>query len=122
MKNSLKSDLQVEHHNWPKYIHALLGNLDISMIKLNQLLKYTSLCLCAFAFNQANGADFAGHKGNLSGNIRIESEVFNYSLQYRVYTPPGMQADVKLPTIYLADGQWYIGSGNMIDVLDKEIN
>jgi enterochelin esterase-like enzyme len=27
-----------------------------------------------------------------------------------------------LPTIYLADGQWNIDSGNMFDVLDNEIS
>ena len=61
-------------------------------------------------------------KGQLSDNIRIKSDIFNYSLQYRVYTPPGMKAEDKLPTIYLADGQWYIDSGNMVEVLDREIS
>ncbi len=92
------------------------------MNTLNQLLKYCSFCICALVFNQANSAAFVNQKGTLSDNIIIKSEVFNYSLQYRVYTPAKMKADAKLPTIYLADGQWYIGSGNMVDVLDWEIS
>ena len=71
------------------------------MSKLYQLLKYGSLCICALSFNQASAADLISHKGKLSDNIRIKSDVFNYSLQYRVYTPPGIKADVKLPIIYL---------------------
>jgi len=58
----------------------------------------------------------------LSDNIRIESKVLGYALQYRVYTPTGMKATDKLPTIYLADGQWYLSAGNMSQVLDNEIS
>jgi enterochelin esterase-like enzyme len=57
----------------------------------------------------------------LSDNIRIDSKVLNYALQYRVYTPPNMKKTDKLPTIYLADGQWYISSGNMVEILNREI-
>jgi enterochelin esterase-like enzyme len=60
-------------------------------------------------------------KGQLSNNIIIKSKILNYSLQYRVYTPPGINSEDKVPTIYLADGQWYISPGNMVDILDKEI-
>ena len=92
------------------------------MAKLNQLLKLSGLLICIVAFNQVKASDVIVQKGQLSDNIRIKSKIFNYSLQYRVYTPAGMKANDKLPTIYLADGQWYIGSGNMVDVLDKEIS
>jgi len=59
--------------------------------------------------------------GVLSPNQLIKSEHLNYSLQYRVYTPEGFQQDQLLPTFYLTDGQWYIAQGNMIVVLDQEI-
>lgn len=92
------------------------------MTKFKQLLTYSSLFICVLVLNQANAADLESQKGKLSENIRINSDELNYSLQYRVYTPPAMKADAKLSTIYLADGQWYIGSGNMVDVLDREIS
>jgi enterochelin esterase-like enzyme len=92
------------------------------MTKLNQVIKKCILLICIITLHQVNASDITIKKGELTDNIIIKSEVFNYSLQYRVYTPPGMKASDKLPTIYLADGQWYIGSGNMVDVLDKEIS
>lgn len=62
---------------------------------------------------------FAG--GTLSPNIRIESKALDYALQYRVYVPE-VAADVSdLPTIYLADGQWYLSNGKIVAVLDREI-
>jgi len=60
-------------------------------------------------------------KGTLSDNLRIESEQLGYALQYRVYIPDGVKKDEKLPTIYITDGQWYLGQGNMAKVLDHEI-
>ncbi|TQV89584.1 alpha/beta hydrolase [Aliikangiella coralliicola] len=65
--------------------------------------------------------DIAKAKGNLSENIRIESKILNYPLQYRVYTPAGMKQSDKLPTIYVTDGQWYLDPGKMLSVLDREI-
>ena len=59
--------------------------------------------------------------GTLSDNIRIESKVLGYPLQYRVYTPEGVNISEKLPTIYLADGQWYLEPGDMKRILDEEI-
>ncbi len=59
--------------------------------------------------------------GSLSDNIRIESEKLGYALQYRVYTPSGYEGEDNLPTIYVADGQWYISSGQMHKELDKQI-
>jgi enterochelin esterase-like enzyme len=96
--------------------------MDVKMNELNRVLKYCGLLFCVFTFHQARATDLVSPKGKLSDNLRIKSEALNYSLQYRVYTPPGMKAVDKLPTIYLADGQWYIGPGNMVDVLDKEIS
>ena len=58
----------------------------------------------------------------LTDNIRIQSKVLNYALQYRVYLPEGVKRSDKLATIYLADGQWYLGAGNMQQVLDQEIS
>ena len=59
--------------------------------------------------------------GNLSANTRIVSEHLGYALQYRVYVPDGIEAGVKVPTLYLVDGQWYIQDGDIIEVLNQEI-
>jgi len=92
------------------------------MFRLIQRLKYSVLLFCVIAFEQVHASDMAIPKGKLSDNIKIKSDIFNYSLQYRVYTPPDMKSGDKLPTIYLADGQWYIGAGEMVNVLDEEIS
>lgn len=62
-------------------------------------------------------------KGTLSKNWRIDSKQLDYPLQYRVYLPEGIKETDQLPTIYITDGQWYIGKrgGRMIEVLDREI-
>ncbi len=57
----------------------------------------------------------------LSENIRIESDILGYTLQYRVYTPPGYESLSDLPVIYVTDGQWYIQSGEMPALMDKLI-
>ena len=88
----------------------------------NKILKYCGVCFCIITFNLASAAEVPKAKGHLSDNIQIRSDVLDYALQYRVYTPAGIKPSDKLPTIYLADGQWYIGPGNMVDVLDKEIS
>ena len=80
--------------------------------------KYTLLIIfkmLLFGLNQAYAA------GDLSKNIRIESEVLGYSLQYRVYTPDGMAADGYYPTIYVADGPEYIKYGGMVSIMDSLI-
>ena len=56
--------------------------------------------------------------GVLSENIRIESDVLSYSLQYRVYTPDAMTSDGDYPTIYVTDGPMYIEQGEMVSVMD----
>lgn len=100
---------------------------------LNLLAKLCGITASLLVVNPANAHDTNHHLNNgsnnrssqLSDNIRIDSKVLDYALQYRVYTPPrppGSKKGDKLPTIYLADGQWYLGSGNMTQVLDTEIN
>ncbi|PCH59101.1 MAG: hypothetical protein COC19_07625, partial [SAR86 cluster bacterium] len=60
-------------------------------------------------------------ESKLSDNIRIDSEMLGYSLQYRVYTPEGMRRRDKLPVLYVTDGQGYISRGELPQLLDKEI-
>lgn len=67
------------------------------------------------------GAELSLAVGALSDNIRIDSKVLGYALQYRVYTPDGMAPDDKLPTIYVTDGQWYIDQGEMVALMDQLI-
>ncbi len=57
--------------------------------------------------------------GKLEGPVRIHSSVLGYDLQYWVYLPEN--AVKPLPELYITDGQSYLGSGNMVKVLDREI-
>lgn len=59
--------------------------------------------------------------GTLSKNQRIESTALGYALQYRVYTPAGVESLQNLPTLYVTDGQWYIDNGRMVKTLNQEI-
>ena len=68
-----------------------------------------------------NAPNEYGSKGELSKNLRIESKILDYAIQYRVYLPPGYDQLNNLPVIYLADGQWYISEGDMPAVLDELI-
>ncbi len=61
-------------------------------------------------------------EGTLSDNQRITSEHLGYDLQYRVYLPPGVTAEDKLPTLYVTDGQAYIEEGRLKSVLDSAID
>ncbi len=88
------------------------------MNHLIQLIKICGICACILAFNSVNAQSI----GQLSENIRIKSEVLDYSLQYRVYTPANMKENDQLSTIYIVDGQWYLSSGGMKHVLDQEID
>lgn len=82
---------------------------------MNKFIKYIVTLGVVFTFSvQA--------KSSLSDNIRIDSKELSYALQYRVYTPDGVKSTDKLPTLYIADGQWYLGAGNMVEVLDAEIS
>ena len=60
-------------------------------------------------------------RGTLSPNQTIQSEILGYSLQYRVYLPNGYENLSDLPALYVTDGQWYIGRGEVPQVLDKLI-
>lgn len=56
--------------------------------------------------------------GTLTDDIRIESKVLGYALQYRVYVPDGPPGQA-LPTLYVTDGAWYLEQGRMKEVLDE---
>lgn len=60
--------------------------------------------------------------GTLSDNIRISSQYMGYDLQYRVYTPSGVDESRRYPVLLVTDGQWYIGPLGMVDVLDELID
>lgn len=77
--------------------------------------------LIAFAVLLAMPSSAMALDGELSGNQRITSAYLNYDLQYRVYTPPGIEDLENVPTIYATDGQGYIRAGGMHRILDKEI-
>ncbi|MFT4604212.1 MAG: enterochelin esterase-like enzyme [Rhodothermales bacterium] len=66
-------------------------------------------------------ANAAHAQGTVSEDQRIESEALGYALQYRVYTPAGYDGLSDLPTLYLADGQWYLAQGGYAAILDKLI-
>lgn len=69
----------------------------------------------------AIGSERACASGVLSDNIRIDSDVLGYSLQYRVYTPEDIVEGRKFPVIYVTDGQWYISQGKMVELMDRLI-
>ncbi len=60
-------------------------------------------------------------EGTLSANQRISSVHLGYDLQYRVYRPADATADDKLPSLYVTDGQMYLGPGGIKTVLDAAI-
>lgn len=57
--------------------------------------------------------------GKLHGPIRITSAALGYDLQYWVYLPE--KARKPLPELYITDGQVYLGTGEMVELLDSEI-
>lgn len=63
----------------------------------------------------------ASADGRLSDAIRISSDALGYDLQYRVYEPEGVRRNSQLPVLYITDGQWYISSGELPQLLDREI-
>jgi len=60
-------------------------------------------------------------EGTLGANQRISSVHLGYDLQYRIYRPPLVSADEKLPSLYVTDGQMYLHQGNFKAVLDGAI-
>ncbi|MEW9799009.1 alpha/beta hydrolase [Alteromonas sp. CYL-A6] len=69
-----------------------------------------SLLLSIAAFGALASDNLAGH---LSDNQRITSQVLHYSLQFRVYQPPGLTGQLAYPVLYVTDGQWYIRDGQL---------
>lgn len=63
----------------------------------------------------------SGIDGALSDNQRISSTFLGYDLQYRIYTPPGIESLENVPTLYATDGQWYIKQGTLHRIVDREI-
>jgi len=58
--------------------------------------------------------------GTLTDDIRIDSKVLGYTLQYRVYVPDAAP-EQPLQTLYVTDGAWYLEQGRMQAVLDEMI-
>lgn len=57
--------------------------------------------------------------GVLSDNIRITSKYMGYDLQYRVYTPDGIEEGVRYPVVLVTDGQLYVDELGMVDIVDR---
>jgi enterochelin esterase-like enzyme len=72
------------------------------------------LLLMPFFFAQE-----AQGSGKLHGPVRIASTALGYDLQYWIYLPE--KARKPLPELYITDGQAYLGAGEMVDLLDEEI-
>ncbi|WP_262693368.1 alpha/beta hydrolase [Kordiimonas aquimaris] len=83
------------------------------------MLRYNIILALIFSVFTASHTAYAA--GKLSDNQRIESAQLGYALQYRVYTPEGIETLENIPTIYMTDGQWYIKSGKMVKELDRLI-
>jgi enterochelin esterase-like enzyme len=58
-----------------------------------------------------------GRAGSLGEDIRLESKVLGYAVQYRVYVPDRLP-EGRLPTLYVTDGAWYLEQGGMKARLD----
>ncbi len=85
-------------------------------------MKHIAFTLAFFSgWLLANTTSAFALDGKLSANQRISSAYLGYDLQYRVYTPPGIEGLENVPTIYATDGQSYISSGSMHRILDREI-
>ena len=61
-------------------------------------------------------------RGTFTENLSIASEKLGYSINYRVYTPPGLDTEAKdLPTLFVTDGSDYYRDemGAMVIILDR---
>lgn len=56
--------------------------------------------------------------GEISDNIRISSQYMGYDLQYRVYTPDGIEEDRQYPVLFVTDGPLYLFRMEMPSVAD----
>lgn len=65
-------------------------------------------------------------QGNLTSNITTSSANLGYSVNYRIYTPAGYDAEqlTNLPVVYVTDGHEYSADhlGSMVVVLDNLID
>ena len=77
----------------------------------NVFVFFLLICLSSSAYSNGVLSDFQ----------RITSKNLGYTLQYKVYTPAGVTAEQKLPTLYVTDGQGYLEQGNIKTVLDNAI-
>ena len=75
--------------------------------------------ICVFLLCCSGAAAFAS---GLGPNVRISSDVLGYDLQYRVYTPKGVEGDEKLAVLFVTDGPAYIQQGRVPQVLDRLID
>jgi len=82
------------------------------MHRVRRLTLLAGIALAAVVTNVA--------AATLSDDIRIESKVLDYALQYRVYVPDGAPGQA-LRTLYATDGAWYLEQGQMKAVLDEMI-
>lgn len=70
--------------------------------------------VAVFFCNSALGA------GKLHGPNRIYSSVLGYDLQYWIYLPRKFRKPI--PELYVTDGQMYLSAGEMVELLDSEID
>jgi len=78
----------------------------------------TAKLLLVIALALLSTAPAQSLEGSLSENMLIESKALGYSLQYRVYLPEGAETK-KLPVLFVTDGQWYIETGGLPQVMDE---
>lgn len=57
--------------------------------------------------------------GEVSDNIRITSKYMGYDLQYRVYTPDGIEDGKTYPVMFVTDGELYLSGLDMPVVIDE---
>ncbi|MBT8074252.1 MAG: esterase family protein [Xanthomonadales bacterium] len=76
----------------------------------------------AIAFLLLFATNVLSAEGSLSDLQRISSSFLGYDLQYRVYTPANATAEPGLPSLYVTDGEAYLGQGNFKQVLDAAID
>lgn len=50
---------------------------------------------------------------------RIDSRALAYAVQYRVFMPDGIAAHARLPVLYVTDGEWFLGAGQMQQTLQR---
>lgn len=82
-------------------------------VMMNGYVKFAALAAALSLMSQAVPA------GELSDDIRISSKYMGYDLQYRVYTPDGIEEGVKYPVLFVTDGWLYVAAMHMPDVLDE---